>query len=241
VPWQLLRLLLLVVLMHIVAAQFSCLDTEFMTDVRKSGQWCSTTARDADPGLCERHYASTFTSTARQQRQRCVHNGAKCVLETPSRLYQCPIKDSENEFCRTINEVALGNNIPPGQTRNIWCGEFNGPNVNEAFCRDITMQANGGAGLSIPGIVEDTSVRFYSYETCKYDPNQRKCVLPRSEAEVQFNLCKTTPLCLDVFDVATTGSFTCREQIAALLLGTQIFASEAAHNVALQFPEQCGL
>eukprot|EP00965_Chrysotila_dentata_P085459 2818870-Pleurochrysis_carterae.AAC.1 len=65
-----------------------------MTDVRKSGQWCSTIARDADPGLCEQHYASTFTSTARQQRQRCVHNGAKCVLETPTRLYQCPIKDS---------------------------------------------------------------------------------------------------------------------------------------------------
>eukprot|EP00965_Chrysotila_dentata_P020170 667807-Pleurochrysis_carterae.AAC.4 len=85
------RLSPLVALMHTAAAQFSCLDTEFMTDVRASGQWCSTPARDSDSTLCEQHYASTFTSTARQQRQRCLHNGEKCALD--GKLYQCPLKD----------------------------------------------------------------------------------------------------------------------------------------------------
>jgi len=209
-----------------------------MTDVRASGQWCSTPARDSDSTLCEQHYASTFTSTARQQRQRCLHNGEKCALD--GKLYQCPLKDETNAVCADLKAQALGNNIPLGETRKIWCGEFNGPNANEALCRDIIMQANAGAGLFIPGIMDDPDIRFYSYETCKYAAKEGKCVLPTRPEEISSSLCKTAPTCVDVLDVVTSDLLTCGETIEALL-DAQTFAIQAADIVAGRFPEQCGL
>eukprot|EP00965_Chrysotila_dentata_P046114 1533366-Pleurochrysis_carterae.AAC.7 len=104
--------LLLLIVSHFDAgtsapASLSCLDTEFMTDVRTlpvarstpalspapppAFQWCnSDAARRADADACARHYASTFRSSAREQRQPCVARDNRCLMSDLK--LQCPIR-----------------------------------------------------------------------------------------------------------------------------------------------------
>eukprot|EP00965_Chrysotila_dentata_P130950 4329293-Pleurochrysis_carterae.AAC.2 len=104
------------------APPFTCLDFESMNEVRETGQWCSTVARDNDPEACNNAYAITFpsdnfspgyfskprryrTPDVRVQRQRCTHNNlegpdAKCKLD--DRKYQCAVPRSVLLFLHPV-------------------------------------------------------------------------------------------------------------------------------------------
>jgi len=128
------------------APPFTCLDFESMNEVRETGQWCSTVARDNDPEACNNAYAITFpsdnfspgyfskprryrTPDVRVQRQRCTHNNlegpdAKCKLD--DRKYQCAVPRSFN--C----SGALANDIQrPGPSQR-WCSAQTTKNECEA-------------------------------------------------------------------------------------------------------------